>query len=144
MDIIVNRLLGFVQVDEEGQNSLYEIAGSNRANQLQIEEHPDQSPVYQGSGTVHHIAFQVEDRDELLLKRQQVMELGLYPTEVIDRYYFKSVYFRTPAGILFELATNGPGFTVDEAEEVLGKKLSLPPFLEDRRKEIEAKLKPII
>ena len=65
------------------------------------------------------------------------------PTPVIDRYYFRSVYFREPGGILFELATNGPGFTADEPAETLGEKLALPPFLEDRRAEIEPKLTPL-
>jgi len=71
------------------------------------------------------------------------LELGLYPTEVINRFYFKSVYFRTPAGILFEIATDGPGFAADEDEKHLGEKLALPPFLEPQRKQIESRLLPI-
>ncbi|MEX2143041.1 MAG: hypothetical protein WD740_00475, partial [Anaerolineales bacterium] len=94
-------------------------------------------------GTVHHIAFGVGNEAEQLELRTRVQELGLRPTEIIDRYYFKSVYFRIPAGILFELATMGPGFTADESESELGQRLALPPFLEQHRQQIEAGLKPI-
>jgi glyoxalase family protein len=72
--------------------------------------------------------------------RERVMQLGLYPTGVIDRFYFKSVYFRTMPGILFEIATDEPGFTADEREPDLGKKLALPPFLESARVAIESRL----
>jgi len=89
---------------------------------------------------VHHIAFRAKDTKEQMMLRDKVAKLGLYPTEVIDRFYFKSVYFRTPAGILFEIATDGPGFTADEKEEELGKKLALPPFLEQERVTIESHL----
>ena len=140
---IVTKILGFKQVDESGQVSLYTIPGVSRAHYLEIEEAPDEPAVYNAAGTVHHIAFQVENATELLQKRNELRQAGLHTTDVIDRYYFKSVYFRTPAGILFELATNGPGFTVDEPEAVLGKKLCLPPFLEAQRDEIEANLEPI-
>lgn len=140
---IVTDILGFEKVDEDEQVSLYSIPGLSRANYLEIEVNPDAPRVFNAAGTVHHIAFQVKNADELLQKRSDVLQAGLYPTDVIDRYYFKSVYFRTPAGILFELATNGPGFTVDEAEETLGEKLALPPFLENQRVQIEAGLEPI-
>ena len=70
-------------------------------------------------------------------------EAGARPTPVIDRFYFRSIYFREPSGVLFELATRGPGFTVDEAAETLGESVALPPFLEDRRAEIERVLKPL-
>lgn len=140
---IVTNILGFKKVEESGQVSLYTIPGASRANYLEIEEAPDEPVVHNAAGTVHHIAFQVENTQELLQKRSELQQAGLHPTGVIDRYYFKSVYFRTPAGILFELATKGPGFTIDEPEAVLGEKLSLPPFLEAKRDEIEANLEPI-
>lgn len=140
---VVTQILGYKKIDEKERVSLYAIDGVVRGGYLEIEEHPDEPPVINAAGTVHHIAFQVADRAELLKKREEIIAAGLYPTDVIDRYYFKSVYFRTPAGILFELATRGPGFTVDEAEEVLGKKLALPPFLEAQRTEIERLLEPI-
>jgi glyoxalase family protein len=76
-------------------------------------------------------------------RRERLSSAGLAVTPVIDRYYFRSIYFREPGGVLFEIATDGPGFTADEDLEHLGEKLSLPPFLEPHRKEIEANLKPI-
>ncbi len=93
-----------------------------------------------GAGCVHHIAFEVKSEEEQMEFGQKLMAMGLRPTEVINRYYFKSIYFRTPAGILFEIATSGPGFSVDEDEAHLGERLALPPFLEGEREEIEAGL----
>ena len=95
------------------------------------------------AGTVHHIAFRADDEKMQAAMRDRVIQLGLYPTEVIDRYYFKSVYFRTSAGILFEIATDGPGFTADETIKTLGEMLALPPFLEPKRAQIEAQLLPL-
>lgn len=138
-------VLGFQK--QAASNTLYRYAlpEVHRAGVLEIEELSGDSVGYlrSGAGSVHHIAFQVRDQEELLEKRQQVLDLGLQATEVIDRYYFQSVYFRTPAGILFELATNGPGFTADEAAATLGEKLALPPFLEPYRETIESRLEPI-
>ena len=88
-------------------------------------------------------ANKAADQAALLQLRTKLMAVGLYPTQIIDRYYFQSVYFRVPAGILFELATEGPGFAADEPVETLGEKLALPPFLEHARSEIEAGLQPI-
>ncbi len=90
-----------------------------------------------GSGTVHHIAFRTADTKNQDIVREKVSELDLYATRVIDRQYFKSVYFREPGGVLFEIATDGPGFTVDEDLDSLGTSLMLPPQYEDRRSEIE-------
>lgn len=140
---ILTEVLGFELQTEQDRVRSYRIPGERRAGVLEIEELAGSPPTYNGAGTVHHIAFQVKDRAELLRTREQVRALGLHPTEVIDRYYFQSVYFRTPAGILFELATNGPGFTADEDEATLGQKLALPPFLEPQRAEIESRLMPL-
>lgn len=141
---ILTEVLGFELQTEQDQVRIYQIPGERRAGVLEVEELAEYSPpTYNSAGTVHHIAFQVKDRAELLHTREQVRALGLHPTEVIDRYYFQSVYFRTPAGILFELATNGPGFTADEDEATLGQKLALPPFLEPQRAEIESRLMPL-
>ncbi|MDQ6691959.1 MAG: ring-cleaving dioxygenase [Candidatus Dormibacteraeota bacterium] len=97
----------------------------------------------QGRGGVHHVAFRVPDEAAQLEWVGRLRSAGLPTTDVIDRYYFKSVYFREPGGNLFELATDGPGFTVDEPVSELGQRLALPPFLEGRRREIEAGLQPI-
>ncbi len=97
----------------------------------------------QGSGGVHHVAFRVSSKEELLDVGAKVEKLGIRTSGFIDRYYFKSLYFREPGGVLFELATDGPGFASDEPQESLGETLALPPFLESRRAEIEAGLKPL-
>lgn len=96
-----------------------------------------------GAGGTHHVAFRVDDELELLAMAEKLNRVGLRHSGVIDRYYFKSLYFREPGGILFEMATDGPGFASDEPMESLGEKLALPPFLEARRTEIEAGLKPL-
>lgn len=93
-----------------------------------------------GAGTVHHIAWRAKDEEEILLWRTMLKEKGYYPTEVRDRNYFKAIYFNEEGGILFEIATDPPGFTVDEPKEELGKKLMLPTWLESKREEIEETL----
>ncbi len=93
-----------------------------------------------GRGSVHHIAFRAADDASQATIAQRVRELGLQPTQQLDRNYFRSVYFREPGHILFEIATDAPGFAVDEPVATLGRDLKLPPFLEGRRKEIEAVL----
>ena len=96
-----------------------------------------------GKGSVHHLAIRVKDGEELREWHQRIQDFGFEVMKITDRYYFESLYFREKNGILFELATDGPGFTVDSTIESLGKELDLPPFLEGKRAEIEAKLEPI-
>ncbi len=96
-----------------------------------------------GAGTIHHVAFRVENDAAELELRDAVVDLGMHPTPVIDREYFHSVYFREPGGVLFELATDAPGFTIDERLDSLGTSLKLPPQYESRRAEIEQRLAPI-
>lgn len=96
-----------------------------------------------GSGGTHHIAFRVADEAEQKYWNERITGFGLPTSGYVDRYYFKSIYFRISNGILFELATDGPGFATDEDMETLGEKLALPPFLEPQRAAIEANLKPI-
>jgi glyoxalase family protein len=95
-----------------------------------------------GSGTVHHVAWSSTVADHEAW-RDRVLEGGGSPTPVIDRFYFRSIYFREPSGVLFEIATNGPGFTSDEPKEHLGEKLSLPPDFEHLRAQVEANLTPL-
>lgn len=140
---VLTYVFGYKKVDQEGNISLYQVGGSKRAASIEIEENKDGEYGRMGAGTVHHIAFRVEDERHQDEMRDKVIKLGLMPTEVIDRFYFKSVYFRTLSGVLFEIATDGPGFTADEKEANLGKKLALPPFLEGEREEIESNLIPI-
>ena len=140
---ILELALGYQQLAQVKNITLYQIPGQSRAALIEVEEAPSMEPGLTAAGTVHHIAFAVDNEAIQLKVRDKIRRLGLHPTEVINRYYFKSVYFRTPAGILFELATIGPGFTADEAESALGEKLALPPFLEPQRAEIEAGLAPL-
>ena len=93
-----------------------------------------------GVGAIHHIAWRVDDDQHELELRARIETAGRRPTEVIDRFWFKSVYFLEPGGVLFELATDGPGFSVDEKLESLGESLVLPPWLETERAAIEAAL----
>jgi glyoxalase family protein len=104
---------------------------------------PDGRPGAIATGSVHHIAFRVKDDAEQLQWREHLVELGYNVTPVIDRTYFHSIYFREPGGILFEIATVPPGFTLDETIDELGSKLRLPPWMESTRSQIEGVLPPI-
>ena len=104
---------------------------------VRLSHRPDSHRGMQGAGTVHHVAFRAEDDARQLQWQQLLMREGLHVTEVLDREYFRSIYFREPGGVLFEIATDPPGFAIDEAPEELGTHLKLPPGLESRRAEIE-------
>lgn len=143
MDPILKHVYNYEQFNKDDNTYLYKVANSTRASILEVYAEKSGEIGESGAGTVHHIAFRAHDEKEQLEFTHKILELGLYPTEVINRFYFKSVYFRTPAGILFEIATDGPGFTADESEKDLGKRLALPPFLEGERDMIEKNLSPI-
>lgn len=96
-----------------------------------------------GRGSVHHLAIRAKDEDELKHWDEQIRKRGFLTTGILERFYFKSVYFRESNGVMFELATDGPGFTIDSDVESLGEQLDLPPFLEERREKIEATLQPL-
>ena len=113
------------------------------AAELHVLEQKDVPPSRQGAGAVHHVAFRTPDEAQYHGWTRHLSELGVPNSGEIDRFYFRSLYFREPNGILFEIATDGPGFATDEPMAALGEKLALPPFLEGRRAEIEAGLKPI-
>jgi len=113
------------------------------AAELHVIESADLDEARQGAGGVHHVAFRTPDEAQYHAWTRRLNELGIRNSGEIDRFYFRSLYFREPNGILFEIATDGPGFATDEPMETLGEKLALPPFLEPRRAEIEAGLKPI-
>jgi glyoxalase family protein len=129
--------LGFERRDD----LLWEARGSSRGGMYAYHEAPGHRGV-QGAGTVHHVAW-ASPPSEHEAWRESVVDAGMQVTPVIDRFYFRSIYFREPSGVLFEIATLGPGFTVDEPVEHLGEKLSLPPFIEHLRSEIEATVRPI-
>jgi glyoxalase family protein len=106
-------------------------------------EQPHLSRARLGAGGTHHVAFRVDDFETQKLWHTHLTQNGLHVSGLIDRFWFRSIYFRVSNGILFEIATDGPGFDIDEAPHALGEKLVLPPFLEQRRQEIEANLTPI-
>ncbi|MDR3689800.1 MAG: ring-cleaving dioxygenase [Fimbriimonas sp.] len=126
-----------------GSDDTFAAQDEGSYSQIKI-NHPDARRVGRvGAGGVHHVAFRVSDDEELLALKAKIEAAGIQTSGYIDRFYFHSVYFREPGGVLFELATDGPGFASDESAETLGQHLALPPFLEDRRAEIEAGLKPL-
>jgi glyoxalase family protein len=130
--------MGYAEKAHEGPRTRYEAAGEVGAA-LDVSVEPDGGRGRPGAGTVHHVAFRVT-ADEHEAWRDLLIDRGLRPTEVIDRKWFESVYTRTGAGILFEFATEGPGYTVDEDLDDLGGRLVLPEWLEDRREQIEREL----
>jgi glyoxalase family protein len=121
---------------------VYEMGAGGPAAELHLVVEPDLPPARQGAGGVHHVALRTTKSDyDAWVDR--LAQAGVPSSGPVDRYYFRSLYFREPNGILFEIATDEPGFTADESVETLGERLSLPPFLEHRRREIESALKPI-
>jgi glyoxalase family protein len=134
--------LGFVPVEHGPvQTAAYEVRGERRGGFYLYDQAPA-APGLQGAGTVHHVAWAAPPEDEEAW-RERLVQAGAHATPVIDRHYFRSVYFREPSGVLFELATIGPGFTVDEPLEHLGEKLSLTPQYEQLREQIEPLLTPL-
>jgi glyoxalase family protein len=113
------------------------------AAELHVVEQKDAPLAQQGAGGAHHVAFRTPDDAQYQAWGKRLNELGVRNSGAIDRFYFRSLYFREPNGILFEIATDGPGFATDEPMQTLGEKLALPPFLEPRRAEIETGLKPL-
>jgi glyoxalase family protein len=148
--IAVLGLLGFRETSRipslvEGQAEIIilQVGEGGSGAEVQVEPRSDLSIAEQGKGGVHHVAFRVEDKEELLAWIDVLNQVRLPNSGFVERYYFRSLYFREPNGILFELATDGPGFATDEPFETLGESLALPPFLEGQRQSIEAKLKPL-
>lgn len=135
--------LGFELLAEENGRRRFAVNERSTSGRIDIVERVDGNFGVNSAGTVHHIAFRCADEAEQEHWRNAIVDLGLHVTPVIDRFYFRSIYFREPNGILFEIATDGPGFTVDEAVEHLGESLKLPAPYEPRRAEIEAALPPI-
>jgi len=119
----------------------WQARGDHRGSLYFYDEPPAERGI-QGAGSVHHVAWTSDDEDHEAW-RDRVQQAGGRPTPVIDRHYFRSIYFREPSGVLFEIATRSPGFTIDEPLEHLGEKLSIPPFLESRRPEIEGTVRPL-
>ncbi|HVL24296.1 MAG TPA: ring-cleaving dioxygenase [Thermomicrobiales bacterium] len=124
------------------QIHVYEMGPGGVAAELHVAVQPDLPVAQQGAGGVHHVAFRIPDADYDAWA-ERLVELGIPNSGKVDRFWFHSLYFREPNGILFELATDGPGFAVDEDEATLGEKIVLAPFLEPHREQIIANLKPL-
>ena len=136
-------VLGFSDYGEENGWHRYGVDGGGSGKHIEIKEMPSETRGTWGVGTMHHVAWRVADDAVELRMRERVAAAHRRPTDVIDRFWFKSVYFLEPGGVLFEIATDGPGFTADEPLEHLGEQLVLPPWLEPSRHEIEASLPPL-
>ncbi|MFA5581872.1 MAG: ring-cleaving dioxygenase [Paracoccaceae bacterium] len=130
--------------DGPGEVHVYEMGEGGPGAELHVAVQPGLPQARQGAGAVHHIAFRTPDQDALQRWAERIGQTRLPFSGEVERYYFRSVYFREPGGNLFEIATDGPGFAVDEPLESLGERLSLPPFLEAQRAQIEAGLKPLV
>jgi glyoxalase family protein len=140
---LLTRVMGFTAAGtEEGWHRFVGTGGGSGAY-AEVKELPSQAPGRWGTGGVHHVAWRVPDSAAELALRSTLEQVGLGPTPQIDRFWFRSVYFREPGGVLFELATDGPGFDRDEDMAHLGEQLILPPWLEPQRRAIEAGLPPL-
>jgi len=141
---LMTETLGYRLVEQ--LNNRFRLAAPSEAGAGRIVDllcRPDGSPGRAAAGSVHHIAFRARDDAEQLVWRERLVDLGYNVTPVIDRTYFHSIYFREPGGVLFEIATDPPGFTLDESLEELGNQLRLPPWLEATRSQIEEVLPAI-
>src|SRR4051812_49148704 len=146
-DLVLTQVMEARRAREYRDNAVavhvYELGEGGPAAELHVRVEPDLAPAQQGAGGVHHVAFRTPDEETYRACAERLRDLRVPNSGPVDRYYFRSLYFREPNGILFEIATDGPGFAADEPAESLGERLALPPFLEGRRRAIEAGLKPI-
>jgi len=150
LEMIFKEILNFEEleraqwIDRESHAVIFTTRKNGGAgSEVWLLEQPDAGPGRLGAGGTHHVAFRVKDFEAQKEWHSHLTGAGLHVSNLIDRFWFRSIYFRVSNGILFEIATDGPGFAIDEAQEELGEKLVLPPFLEDRREQIEAGLTPI-
>lgn len=146
-DVILTEVTNMRQVGEyaDGDHEVrrYAMGGDGPHAELHVAVRPDLPPTRQGAGGVHHVAFRTPSELEYTAWAERLNELRIPNSGPVDRFWFRSLYFREPNGVLFEIATDGPGFAVDEDPQTLGEKVVLPPFLEHRRDEIVANLQPI-
>ncbi len=149
--MILTRILNFTEAERlpnpdnaTEEMVIYEMDGGGPGKEVHVLVQPGEKRAWLGRGGVHHVAFRLTDAAEHRQWTAQLNRAGLPNSGLVDRFYFKSLYFRISNGILFELATDDPGFAADEDPEHLGEKLALPPFLEPRRAAIEAGLKPLV
>lgn len=141
-EAILTGAMNMTKAREFGNTSVFKMNGTGPVSELHVRVDAGLPPAHQGAGAVHHVAFNIPSADYNAWA-SRLKELRIPNSGPVDRFWFKSLYFREPNGVLFEIATDGPGFATDESMENLGKTLSLPPFLEGRRAQIEAGLKPL-
>ncbi|MFW5748497.1 MAG: ring-cleaving dioxygenase [Chloroflexota bacterium] len=148
--VILTQILYFEEVQRlpnpdnpDEEIVIFAMDGGGPGNEVHVIVQPDVRQAGLGRGGVHHVAFRLNDEQEQEAWQEWLARVGLSTSGQVDRFYFKSLYFRISRGILFELATDGPGFATDESLETLGKSLALPPFLEPHRAQIEANLRPL-
>ncbi len=139
---LLTETMGYQLGNQSGHRARY-ATGDGPGSYVDLLTDPDLPRGFDGAGTIHHVAFRVPDDATQQAARSLLLERGLQVSPVIDRAYFKSIYYREPGGVLFEIATDQPGFAIDEPVETLGSRLSLPPHLEPHRAEIEAALPPL-
>lgn len=148
-DAVLTQLMNMKEVreypspDGQGTVHVYQMGDGGAAAELHVAVQPGLPFARQGAGAVHHVAFRTPNAAALREWAERVSQFRVPSSGEVERYYFRSLYFREPGGNLFEVATDDPGFTVDEPLESLGERLSLPPFLEGQRAAIEAGLKPL-
>ncbi len=140
---LLTEILGFEVVNETASRTRLAVNGDAAGKLIDVVQASDAPPAANGLGTVHHMAMAISDADEQLRMRDELIGLGYQVTEVRDRQYFRSIYFREPGGVLLEIATVPPGFTVDEELPCLGQDLKLPPWEEPHRAAIETGLPAI-
>jgi glyoxalase family protein len=140
---MLTNVLGFRLHQHEGNRFRYEVGAGGPGARVDVLELPDQLRGRIAAGTVHHVAWRTEDDEHQLNWRHHLLTHGHNVTPVKDRQYFHSIYFHEPGGVLFEIATDPPGFSIDEPVEQLGMHLKLPPWLEPRRPELEKVLRPL-
>jgi glyoxalase family protein len=136
--------MGFRQAARDGRRARFETGAGGPHSVIDVIESPEGPIGEESIGTVHHVAWRTPDAQAQLDWREKLLDAGRNVTPVIDRWYFKSIYYREPGGVLYEIATDGPGFTVDETPEKLGSTLSLPPWFGVRREHLDETLPPIV
>jgi glyoxalase family protein len=140
---LMSGLLGYTVVNEREGWTRVEVGGDGPGHAIDIHVDPNAGAAINGLGTVHHVAMAIATGDEQRRLRDELLRQGLRVTDIRDRCYFESIYFREPGGVLFEVATVQPGFTADEDVSELGRGLKLPPWEEPNRRSIEASLPPV-
>ena len=141
-EFVLTEVMGMIPTRRYGDTHVYKMDGEGPVVELHVVVEPNLPPAGQGAGSVHHVAFNIPSADYQAWA-ERLKEMRISNSGPVDRFWFKSLYFREPNGILFEIATDGPGFATDEPMADLGKTLSLPSFLEAKRAKIEAGLKPL-